>query len=154
MNIHKITDHLPFARDDRFGEIVRFAIVGATATLIQYGVYWLLMHWSHDTGTAGTAQSASLHAGHVWPTIAMTIAYLVSFVFNFIASTHYTFHVKANMKRGAGFALSHIVNYFLQMATLNTFLAIGVPKMWAPIPMFCICVPTNFLLVRFFLKRK
>lgn len=112
MNIHKITDHLPFARDDRFGEIVRFAIVGATATLIQYGVYWLLMHWSHDTGTAGTAQSASLHAGHVWPTIAMTIAYLVSFVFNFIASTRYTFRVKANMKRGAGFALSHVVNYF------------------------------------------
>lgn len=41
MNIRKITDHLPFAHNERFEEIVRFAIVGAAATLIQYGVYWI-----------------------------------------------------------------------------------------------------------------
>ena len=27
-----------------------------------------------------------------------------------------------------------------------------VQMQWAPIPMFCICVPVNFVLVRFFLK--
>ena len=26
------------------GQIVRFGIVGLTATLIQYGVYWILIH--------------------------------------------------------------------------------------------------------------
>ena len=81
----------------------------------------------------------------------MTIAYLISFVFNFIASTHFTFHVKANAKKGAGFLFSHVINYFLQMVTFNFFLWIGMGHLWAPIPMFCICVPTNFLLVRFFL---
>ncbi|MCI7475204.1 MAG: GtrA family protein, partial [Prevotella sp.] len=54
----------------------------------------------------------------------------------------------------AGFAFSHAVNYVLQMLTLNLFLWVGVPKQWAPIPMFCICVPVNFVLVRFFLKVK
>ena len=84
----------------------------------------------------------------------MTIGYIISFAFNFLASTRYTFRVKANARRGAGFALSHGVNWLLQMLTLNLFLWLGVSKQWAPIPMFCICVPVNFLLVRFFLKRK
>lgn len=83
----------------------------------------------------------------------MTVGYIVSFIFNFIASTRYTFRVKANAKRGAGFLFSHIVNYCLQMLTLNFFLWLGLSKAVAPIPMFCICVPINFLLVRFFLKR-
>ena len=119
----------------RIGEIVRFGIVGGTATLIQYAMYWVLLHW-------------------LSPTAAMTIAYGVSFAFNFVASTRYTFRVKASARRGVGFALSHAVNYALQMFTLNLFIWIGMAKQWAPIPMFCICVPVNFVLVRFFLKRK
>ena len=118
----------------QISEIVRFGIVGVLATLLQYAIYWLLIRW--------------------WPpTAAMTIGYAVSFVFNFVASTRFTFRVKASAKRGAGFAFSHAVNYVLQMLTLNLFLWLGVAKQWAPVPMFCICVPVNFLLVRFFLKR-
>ena len=117
----------------KLGEVIRFGIVGVLATALQYAIYWLLIRW-------------------LTPTVAMTIGYAISFVFNFVASTRYTFRVKASAKRGAGFAFSHAVNYVLQMLTLNLFLWIGVPKQWAPIPMFCICVPVNFVLVRFFLK--
>ena len=39
------------------------------------------------------------------------------------------------------------------MVVLNIFLWMGVSREIAPLPMFCICVPVNFLLVRFFLKR-
>ncbi len=127
------------------GEVIRFGIVGGTATLIQYGVYGLLL-W-----LGGDRLSESLH--RLWPTMAMTVGYVVSFVFNFFASTRFTFRVKANARRGAGFALSHAVNYVLQMLTLNFFLWTGIPRAWAPVPMFCVCVPVNFLLVRFFLKR-
>ena len=122
------------ARRGQLGEVMRFAVVGVLATLIQYGVYWALLHW-------------------LAPTVAMTVGYAVSFAFNFIASTRYTFRVKASARRGAGFVLSHAVNYVLQMAMLNLFIWTGVAKQWAPIPMFCVCVPVNFLLVRFFLKR-
>lgn len=118
----------------KLGEVVRFGIVGVTATALQYAVYWLLIR---VTG----------------PSVAMTAGYGVSFVFNFIASTRYTFRVEANARHGIGFALSHVVNYLLQMLTLNLFLHLGVSKPWAPVPMFCICVPVNFVLVRFFLKR-
>lgn len=135
MLMRHITNRLDDHRREQLGEVFRFGVVGVLATLIQYGVYWVLIHWLN-------------------PTLSMTIGYLVSFLFNFLASTHYTFRVKANARRGAGFALSHAVNWFLQMVTLNLFLWLGMSKQWAPIPMFCICVPVNFLLVRFFLKRK
>lgn len=130
----KIATRLDKDKRQQLGEVVRFAIVGLVATLIQYGVYLLLLLWT----SAG---------------VANTVGYAVSFCFNFYASTHFTFHVKANAKHGAGFALSHVVNYLLQMAMLALFIYLGVPKRWAPIPMFCVCVPVNFLLVRFFLKR-
>lgn len=115
-------------------EVIRFGIVGLVATAIQYGVYWLLI-------------------GNMNPTLANTLAYVVSFIFNFIASTRYTFRVAANVKHGAGFALSHVVNYLLQTLVLNLSLWMGASKQLAPLPMFCVCVPTNFLLVRYFLKK-
>jgi len=119
---------------ERLGEMIRFGVVGVIATLIQFAVYWLLIRWLN-------------------PSVSMTIGYGVSLVFNYLASTYFTFRVKASARRGAGFLFSHGVNYLLQMVTLNFFLWLGVSKELAPIPMFCVCVPMNFLLVRFFLKR-
>lgn len=121
-------------RRQQLGEVIRFGIVGVLATLLQYAIYWVLIHW-------------------LAPTISMTIGYAISFAFNFVASTRYTFRVEASAKRGAGFALSHAVNYVLQMLMLNLAIWLGVSKQWAPIPMFCVCVPVNFMLVRFFLKK-
>lgn len=145
MPMKDIINHLGDKRRQQLGEVVRFGIVGVTATLLQYFIYWLLLrlaiHWDVEAGT------------HTLSTVAMTIGYVVSFIYNFIASTRFTFRVEANARRGAGFLFSHVVNYSLQMLTLNLFLLLGISKQWAPIPMFCVCVPINFLLVRFFLKR-
>ena len=58
-----------------------------------------------------------------------------------------------NAKRGAGFTLSHIVNYSMQTLCLNLFVGLGLAKQLAMIPTLCICIPVNFLLVRFFLKK-
>lgn len=129
-----IRKHTTAAQRQKLGEVVRFGIVGGAATLLQYAIYWAMLHVaSHN--------------------VALTVGYVVSLIFNFVASTRYTFRVKANARHGAGFAFSHLINYLLQMLTLNVFIAIGVSEHLAPIPMFCVCVPINFLLVRFFLKR-
>lgn len=129
-----ITNPLEPKRKQQIGEIVRFGIVGGVATLIQYGVYLLMLY-------------------AVSPTLSNTIGYAVSFLFNFVASTRYTFKVKTNARHGAGFALSHLINYGLQIVMLHLFMALGFGEKLAPVPMFCVCVPINFLLVRFFLKR-
>lgn len=122
---------------ERWGEILRFAIVGTTAVAIQYAVYLVMIHLAH-TGV----------------NVANTMAYLVSFLFNFVASTRYTFKVKATAGRGLAFAFCHVVNYLLQLLMLNLFVEWGVGKTWAPLPMFAVCVPVNFLLVRYFLKQE
>lgn len=134
MQIRDFINRLDDNQKGKLGEVIRFCIVGVIATLIQYGVYLVFVQWYHYA-------------------IANTIGYVVSFIFNFYASTHFTFHAKANARHGLGFAFSHVVNYLLQMVTLAFFTWLGVSKQLAPVPMFCVCVPVNFLLVRFFLKR-
>lgn len=123
-------------KDITKGEILRFGIVGCTAVAIQYGVYLLMIHAAHSSVA-----------------VANTVAYVVSFCFNFMASTRYTFRVKANARRAVGFAGCHMVNYLLQLLTLHLFIGMGIDRSLAPIPMFAICVPVNFVLVRTVLKR-
>ncbi len=121
-------------RDSNFMEVIRFGIVGVLSTAITYGVYYLLMH--------------CLNAS-----IAYTLAYIIAFIINFILTTYFTFSVKPTTKRGIGFVVSNVINYLLSVGLLNLFLWIGFSKTWAPIPMFIICIPTNFLIVRWVMKR-
>ena len=116
-------------------EMIRFIIVGTTATIMQYILYVLMVQTLH-------------------PTIANTIAYAISFCFNYLASTKFTFRVKPTVQRGIGFAFAHLINYLLQTTLLTFFLYIGLHKIIALLPVIAICVPVNFFMVRFFLKRK
>jgi hypothetical protein len=50
--------------------------------------------------------------------------------------------------------LAHLVNFLLQTVLLALFLRLGLSKPVAMIPVFAICVPVNFLLVRYFLKKR
>lgn len=122
-------------RRARLGEIIRFGIVGTIATAIQYVVYLVLK-------------------GLLMPEVANIAAYVVSFIFNFVASVKFTFRTNATARKGAGFLFSHLINLTLQTALLHLFIKMGMSEAIAPIPMFCICVPVNFLLVRYFLTGK
>lgn len=145
MNIKNKINNMDDAKREKLGEVIRFGIVGGLATVLQYVIYLAMMPvLNHFIPRMGD---------HSLATTANTIAYIVSFIFNFIASTRYTFKVKANAKRGAGFTLSHVVNYMMQTVCLNLFVGLGLAKQWAMIPTLCICIPVNFLLVRFFLKK-
>ncbi len=134
------------AKRRKLGEVVRFGIVGMIATALQYVVYLAMMPLLSYV----VSESWSDH-GLV--TVANTVAYAISFAFNFIASTRYTFKVKATAKRGAGFTLSHVVNYTMQTLLLNLFVGLGLSKQLAMLPTLAVCIPVNFVLVRFFLKR-
>lgn len=134
MQTNHSTSHSETDRSGKLAEVIRFGIVGVVATVLQYVVYLVLNRLMH-------------------PAVANTVAYAVSFVFNYVASTRYTFKVKSTAKRGFGFAFSHLINYSLQTLVLATMLWLGVPKDWAMVPVFAVCVPVNFLLVRYFLKK-
>lgn len=111
-------------------EFFRFVIVGLLATAVHYGIYRLL----DLIIPANPAYAAG---------------YITSFLFNFFLTSRFTFKKKATVKKGFGFGLSHLVNFTLHMLLLNLFLFLGLSEDWAPIPVYCICIPVNFLLVRF-----
>ena len=131
------------AKHPKTHEFIRFAIVGTIATGIHYGIYMLLV-WMNDIG-----EDEKLYTN-----ISYSIGYVISWLCNFYLSAHFTFREKTSVKRGIGFALSHGVNYLLHLIFLNFFLWLGVSEAWAPIPVFCIVIPINFLLVRFVFKSK
>jgi putative flippase GtrA len=118
-----------------FAQIVRFGIVGVTCTLIHYGVYWLL----HTLLGANPAY---------------IVGYLTSFVLNFYLTAYFTFRTQPSWHKLIGMAGAHGINFLLHLSLLNLFLAMGIPETIAPIPVFAIVIPINFLLVRFVFKRK
>ena len=114
--------------------MVRFSIVGVLITVIHYAVYWLFQLVINVN-------------------IAWTAGYIVGFVVNYYLSARYIFREKATAQNGAGFGGAHLVNYFLQMGLLNFFLWLGWSAEWAPVGVYAISIPVNFLLVRFVFKK-
>ncbi len=114
-------------------ELFRFSIVGTIATVTHYGMYLLLLQFLKTN-------------------IAYTIGYLISFLLNFLLSSHFTFQTRPTLLKGVGFGASHALNYALHIILLNGFIWLGVSQQLAPIPVFAIVIPVNFLLVRYVLK--
>ena len=115
-------------------EASRFIIVGVIATALHYAIYWILMRWMNVN-------------------IAYTIGYALSFICNFFLTSYFTFKSSATVKRGLGFGSAHLVNYLLQILLLNLFVWFGIKAEYAPIPVYLIVIPINFLLVRFVFKK-
>lgn len=126
MNLKKLING-----NSRFSEIVRFGIVGALATVLQYGFYIIFVH---AVGVKAVPSSM--------------ISYALSFIVNFFLSSYFTFHSRPNAKKGVGFALSHLFNMGLQTGLVAIFQQI-VGKTLALLPAMIICIPMNYLLVRF-----
>ncbi|WP_302561195.1 GtrA family protein [Phocaeicola sartorii] len=116
-------------------EAIRFGIVGVVATATHYGIYYLLQP-------------------HINVNIAYTTGYALSFIANFYLTSYFTFGTKPSWRKLMGMGGAHLVNYLLHLALLNLFLFMGITKTWAPVPVFAIAIPINFLLVRFVFKHK
>lgn len=121
-------------KEQDVGEFFRWVVVGIFATIVHYGIYWLLKDLMNVN-------------------LAYTIGYALSFISNFALTSFFTFKVNPTIQKGIGLALAHAINYLLQLGLLNLFLYLGVSKTLAPFPTFMISVPINFLMVRYVFKR-
>ena len=111
-------------------QFLRFCINGVIAAAIHYGIYFLLQYWMDVN-------------------IAYTAGYLISFVYNFIATNYFTFHTSPTWKNFIGFAGSHGVNYFLHIALFNLFLWMGVHKLVAPPLVMLVAMLVQFTILHF-----
>jgi putative flippase GtrA len=110
-------------------QTVRFGVVGVMATAFHYALYYLLLPWLGSN-------------------IAYAAGYLLSFVANFYLTAYFTFHSAPSWRKLVGMGGAHGVNFVLHLVLLNVFLWLGVGERWAPLPVFAIAIPVNFILVR------
>lgn len=122
-------------KQGRFFEFIRFCTVGAIATGIHYGVYYVCQL-------------------HINVNMAYTIGYFTSFVCNFFMTSYFTFQSTPSVKKAFGFGGSHLVNYMLHMGLFNLFLYLGISQEIAPLLVLAIVVPTNFILLQWVFRRK
>lgn len=117
------------------GQAFRFCLVGTFATALHYGLYLGLKLFLNIT-------------------IAYIIGYGLSFIANYFLTALFTFRTKTSVQTGVGFLGAHLFNLALQTSLLNLFVYLGVSSSLAPIPVYAIAIPVNFLLVRFVFKNK
>ncbi|MCM1319669.1 MAG: GtrA family protein [Muribaculaceae bacterium] len=117
--------------NSRMSEILRFGMVGGFATVLQYVIYLVFVK-----------------AVGVPAVVSTMISYAISFIFNFILSTLFTFHTKPNAKKGLGFTISHLINMGCQTGFVAIFKGLLGPEL-ALLPALAICIPLNYILVRF-----
>lgn len=114
-------------------EFLKFVVVGTSAVVINFAVYYLLYQW----------------IGVNW---AYSIGYLLSFIFNYLMTSLFTFRVRLSFKKLVLFCGSHAFNYFLQLFILNFCIWIGLSEEISPFFAKAGSAPFNFLIVRFLLK--
>jgi len=115
-------------------EVIRFCIVGLAATAIHYVCYLLLQSF-------------------ISPNIAYTLGFIISLVCNFVMSAKFTFRARMSLMRGGGFVMSHLLNYIMHIGLFNLLLWCGVSKIIAPIGVYAVVVPVNFILVRLVFRK-
>lgn len=115
------------------GAFLRFVLVGGAATALHYGLYLLFVRWMPATP-------------------AYAVGYTVSFVANFYATARFTFRSAPTWGRLAGMAGAHGVNFALHLGLLNLFLWMGLATWLAPMPVYAVAIPVNFILVRYVFK--
>ncbi len=114
-------------------EFLRWGIIGVAATAIHYSIYYILNLI-------------------IYTNVAYTIGYIISFFANFYLNSHFTFKTSATVKKSVGFGVAHIINYCMHIVFLNLFLYLGCTETSAPIFVFIVVFPINFILVRFVFK--
>ncbi|MEG0371987.1 MAG: GtrA family protein [Clostridium sp.] len=116
-----------------FKQFIRFVIVGGGATLLHYSIYFFSGLYINNN-------------------LAYTLGYAISFIFNFIVSSYFTFSTTPTKKGGIRFLLAHTFNYFLQIILLNIYIYIGIGRVIAPFLVFAVSIPVNFIFVKKALK--
>ena len=135
-----LTRHLPLK--DR--SAVRFVLVGAFGTGLQYGIYYLLLNFFQKQ----------------WPevgiltSLAFTIGFVMEMICNYFLTSFYTFKVRPNWKNAGGFLFGRAINYVIQMLLLNALIWLHMSEEFAGILAIALAGVINYFILLPFYKDK
>ncbi|WP_251065990.1 GtrA family protein [Streptomyces sp. ISL-36] len=114
----------------RFGQIIRFGLVGGVNTATFYGCYLLLHPWMPYFA-------------------AYSLAFLLSMVGSFLLNTYFTYRTRPTWKKFALFPLTNVTNYLVQSAGLYALVTwAGTDDRIAPLVAAVVAIPFTYLLSR------
>ena len=135
-----LTGRLPL----KYRSAVRFVLVGALGTGLQYGIYYVLLgifqtKWSEDT----------------WLTsVAFTVGFVIEMVYNYLMTSFYTFRVRPTLKNAGGFLFGRALNYVIQLIFLNVLIWLHMSEEWAGIAAIALAGVINYFVLLPFYKDK
>lgn len=114
-------------------EFIRFCLVGISNTLINYGIFAILLRY--------------LHVPYLW---AGSMGFLAGAIWGFFLNRYFTFQSSAQTKRGLPIYLainlfSLLINLAMQWLAVD-FLAIA--EIWSQLCGIVVTTFTNFILVK------
>ena len=122
-------------KNDLFQQIFKFVIVGGIATIIDWAIYYVLVHFVH-----------------LDPLISNIISFSISVIYNYIASVKWVFHVNQNKSRKKMFIEFILFSIFGLLLT-ELFLWIGI-KLLHQDEMLIKIISTAIVMVFNFITRK
>jgi putative flippase GtrA len=135
-----LTRHLPL----KYRSAVRFVLVGAFGTGLQYGIYYLLLNlFQQQWPDVGILTS-----------LAFTIGFVMEMICNYFLTSFYTFKVRPNWKNAGGFLFGRAINYVIQMLLLNALIWLHMSEEFAGILAIALAGVINYFMLLPFYKYK
>jgi putative flippase GtrA len=133
-----LTGHLP----KKYRSAVRFVLVGALGTGLQYGIYYLLLglfqqHWPEMM---------------ILTSLAFTIGFVIEMIYNYLLTSFYTFRVRPTWKNAGGFLVGRALNYVIQLLLLNCLIWLHISEEWAGIAAIALAGVINYFVLLPFYK--
>ena len=133
-----LTGHLP----KKYRSAVRFVLVGALGTGLQYGIYYMLLgvfqqHWPEMM---------------ILTSLAFTIGFVMEMICNYFLTSFYTFRVRPNWKNAGGFLVGRALNYVIQLILLNCLIWLHMSEEWAGIAAIALAGVINYFVLLPFYK--
>ena len=133
-----LTGHLP----KKYRSAVRFVLVGALGSGLQYGIYYLLLgvfqqHWPEVM---------------ILTSLAFTIGFVMEMICNYFLTSFYTFRVRPNWKNAGGFLVGRALNYVIQLILLNCLIWLHMSEEWAGIAAIALAGVINYFVLLPFYK--
>jgi len=117
-------------------QFIRFCVVGAVCTAIDAVLYYACLELMGYR-------------------LAMVSGFMVSLAVNYLLNLYWSFGTQPSLRNAIGFLAAHCFNLFVvRMFLMWLFISIvGLSEGMAYIPTLCISMVTNFLIIRFVIKR-
>lgn len=127
-------------KNDLFQQIFKFVIVGGIATIIDWVIYYILVHFVH-----------------LDPLISNVISFSISVIYNYIASVKWVFHVNQEKSRKKMFIEFILFSIFGLLLT-ELFLWIGIKllhqnEMLVKVFATAVVMVFNFITRKLFLEK-